>query len=76
LKNADFDELLAKMNNRDKRSSLELLHEYMDYRLEKVGAGYETPKDALNVARLIGLDEEIISLATRILEDTGKRKEE
>jgi DNA mismatch repair protein MutS2 len=35
----------------------------MDYRLEKVSKETKVPKDALNVCKLLGLDNEIIDIA-------------
>lgn len=56
LKNLDFDELKNKMVASS--NSMELIQEYMDFRLEK-SENMEVPKDAYNIAKLIGLDEEI-----------------
>lgn len=61
LKNIDFDLLKNRIALSNK--SMELIQECMDFRLEKASVE-EVPKDALNIAKLIGLDEkfnEVIS---------------
>ena len=45
------------------KSSVELLQENMEYRLEKVSGINEVPKDALNIAMLLGLDDELVNIA-------------
>lgn len=56
LKNLDFSALKNKMLAN--KNSIEIIQECMDFRLEK-STNKEVPKDALNIARLIGLDDEI-----------------
>lgn len=53
LKNVDFDKLKTKIELSS--NSMGLIQEYMDFRLEKAGKE-EVPKDALNIAKLIGID--------------------
>ena len=48
-------------------AGLDWLQEHMDYRLQQVSGDAETPKDALVVARLLGLDEEVLKAAERVL---------
>lgn len=43
------------------------LYRHMDYRLQKVGPDAPTPQDALLVARVLGLDEDIIERAERLV---------
>lgn len=62
LKNVDFQALKQKIDL-NKRSSVEILQQHMDYRLEKVEDREEVPKDALNICRLLGLKNEIIAVA-------------
>lgn len=62
LKNVDFEVLKQKISIQ-KESSVDILQEYMDYSLERVEAVYKVPKDALNICRILGLEEEIIKLA-------------
>lgn len=53
LKNVDFNKLKTKIKLSS--NSMGLIQEYMDFRLEKAGKE-EVPKDALNIAKLIGID--------------------
>ena len=62
LKNANFDDLKHKINL-NMKNSVHIIQENMEYRLEKVSKESEVPKDALNIAMLLGLDEEIIDIA-------------
>jgi DNA mismatch repair ATPase MutS len=51
------------------------LYQHMDYRLEKVGPDAPTPQDALLVARLLGLEGDIITRA-ELLVSAGKVAED
>ncbi|MGH4138578.1 MutS-related protein [Clostridium sp.] len=62
LKNVDFSELKYKINE-NKTHSVELIQEHMDYKLEKVSKENKVPKDALNIALLLGLQNEIVDIA-------------
>lgn len=53
LKNVDFNKLKTKIELSS--NSMGLIQKYMDFRLEKAGKE-EVPKDALNIAKLIGID--------------------
>ncbi|MDC7954718.1 hypothetical protein PKF05_02545 [Fusobacterium simiae] len=55
LKNLDFENL---KNSLKANNSLELIQDNMDFTLEE-SIETEVPKDALNIAKLIGLDDEI-----------------
>lgn len=56
LKKLNFEELKNKIIARN--NSMELIQEHMDFSLEE-SENAEVPKDAYNIAKLIGLDEEI-----------------
>ncbi|MBQ3438260.1 MAG: hypothetical protein IJG31_07155 [Fusobacterium sp.] len=62
LKKLNFEELKNKMaaNN----NSMELIQENMDFSLEE-SESTEVPKDAYNIAKLIGLDDEISEMIYR-----------
>ena len=62
LKYIDFDELKYKIDL-NKKYSIEIIQENMDYRLEKVNGYSEVPKDAFNIAVLLGLENEIVDIA-------------
>ncbi|KAB3532458.1 lysine 5,6-aminomutase reactivase ATPase KamC [Alkaliphilus serpentinus] len=48
------------------------LEEYMDYRLQPVSNGKAVPKDAIFVAKLLGLKDEIIQEAERAIKPLGE----
>ena len=64
LKNVDFNALKYKIDLNETHS-VEILQEHMQYRLEKVSKENKVPKDALNIAVLLGLDKEIVDIAKR-----------
>jgi len=45
------------------------LHEYMDYRLQRVDRPEEVPKDAIKIAKIMGLESSILDDANKIVED-------
>jgi DNA mismatch repair ATPase MutS len=51
------------------------LYEHMDYRLERVSPGTGVPREALLVAKLLGLDEEVVALAETYLQARGSESE-
>ena len=61
LKNLDFENL---KNRLKANNSLELIQDNMDFTLEE-SIETEVPKDALNIAKLIGLDDEIFEMIYR-----------
>ena len=62
LSHADFQELEKKLIYSQK-DPIELINSYMDYGLIEVNKDAQVPKDAINIARIMGLDLEIIELA-------------
>jgi len=58
LKNIDFDSLKRKIDLNN-QNSIPLIQKHMDYSIEKIHSNLEVPKDALNVATLIGIDEDL-----------------
>jgi DNA mismatch repair ATPase MutS len=67
LSGADLDKLGKELHHANRRSRIEVISKYMDYRLYEVTAGQEIPKDALNIASMLGIYDEIIEEAKRIL---------
>lgn len=47
---------------------IDAVHQLMDYRLRVVHGPEEVPKDAINISRLMGLDEGILEEARKLLE--------
>lgn len=70
LKNVDFDALKRnvdlKIGYKSSTHSVAMLQEHMDYRLEKVNKETKVPKDAINICKLLGLDNEIINIANKL----------
>lgn len=60
LKYLDFDKL-KKIIDLNQKNSVDILQQHMDYHLEEVQS-HEVPKDALNIAALLGLDKEILQI--------------
>lgn len=67
LSKIDFDILDRELKDVD-IDKMDIINRYMDYRLKVVERTSEVPKDAINIARLMGLEEEIIHVAEEILE--------
>lgn len=61
----DFEKISELLD--DKTKGVELLHEYMNYRLREIKEIKEVPKDAINISRLMGLDEDILKDAEGIM---------
>ncbi|WP_243279138.1 MutS-related protein [Romboutsia sp. 1001713B170131_170501_G6] len=70
LKNVDFDGLKRQIDLKigvgKSSKGVQILQEYMDYRLEKVSKETKVPKDAINICRLLGLDNEIVDIANKL----------
>lgn len=65
LKKIDFNKLKREFN--EEKARLEQVQNYMDYTLERVDGEGDVPRDAINIARLMGLNEEILNWAEEIL---------
>ncbi len=48
---------------------MEIINKHMDYRLKKVDKTTAIPRDAINIAKIMGLKKEILKLAEEILMD-------
>ncbi|AOT70166.1 MutS-related protein [Geosporobacter ferrireducens] len=67
LVDVDFDALKEAWAQQEV-GGIEIVHQYMDYRLEPVNGRSSVPKDAINIARLMGLDEVILEQAEKYLD--------
>lgn len=78
LANADFGRLEKELRYANRRERIEIIQKYMDYRLYHAENGEEVPKDALNIAKMLGIYDEIIESAREHLNNTTniKRKKE
>ncbi|MFD3155412.1 hypothetical protein ACFIJ5_00810 [Haloimpatiens sp. FM7330] len=65
LKNINFNSLKQKIDL-NKRFSVEIIQQHMDYRLEKISQHSEVPKDALNIALLLGIEKGISDIVKDI----------
>ncbi len=71
LKNVNIKELIRKIDI-SKENSIEIIQDYIDYRLEKVSGNLAVPKDAINISIMLGLDEEITNAAINYLAEVKK----
>jgi dsDNA-specific endonuclease/ATPase MutS2 len=69
LEQADFQKLEKELRYANRRERIEIIQKYMDYRLYQADNGEEIPKDALNIAKMLGIYDEIIENAKRYLKD-------
>lgn len=68
LSGVDFDTLRLGLTEAG-TLGIDAVHQLMDYRLRVIHGPEEVPKDAINISRLMGLDEGILEEAKRILEN-------
>lgn len=64
LSEVDFETLKEKINP---EQGMEIINKYMDYRLKQVSKNKTIPKDAIRIARLMGLNEEILAIAEEVI---------
>lgn len=67
LSGADFDKLARELSAANRRQRIEILGRYMDYHLIPVQNAGEVPRDALNIAKILGIYDEIIDEARHYL---------
>jgi len=67
LANTDYEKLRRELGQ-GHTYGIDIINPYMDYRLARVTNRKEVPRDAINIARLMGLDEDILIDAERILQ--------
>lgn len=67
LANADFDRLDKELRYANRRERINIIQKYMDYRLTRVDNNREIPKDALNIAKMLGIAPNIIEKAKEYL---------
>ncbi|MGO1712429.1 MAG: MutS-related protein [Senegalia sp. (in: firmicutes)] len=71
LKNLDFDQL-QKKTRINQNIGIETISKFMDYRLQRLENSASVPRDALNISKFMGLQEEIINLAEKTLMEGDK----
>ena len=67
LADADFTLLNREIQYAKRSERINIISKYMDYRLYKVEKQGEVPKDALNIAKMLGLSSEIIEGAKKYI---------
>lgn len=72
LANANFTLLDRELRYAKKRDRINIISKYMDYRLCKVEKNGEVPKDALNIAKMLGISDEIIDRAKKYINKEKK----
>ena len=63
LAGADFTRLDKEIRYANRKERIKIIAKYMDYRLKVVESGSEIPRDALNIAKMLGIDKDIIERA-------------
>lgn len=74
LAGANFDNLAREIRYANRRERIEIIGKYMDYRLYEVEGDREIPKDALNIAKMLGIGNEIIEQAKLYMEERRDEK--
>ncbi|GAB1475834.1 endonuclease MutS2 [Bacillota bacterium] len=75
LAGANFENLSREIRYANRRERIEIIGKYMDYRLYEVSGIDKTPRDALNIAQMLGLDRDIIEQARKFMEDRKDEKQ-
>lgn len=68
LAGADFAKLDREIRYAGRQERIKIIAKYMDYRLMPVHHAKEIPKDALNIAKMLGIDKAIIEKAKDYIE--------
>lgn len=74
LAGANFEHLAREIRYANRKERIEIIGKYMDYRLEEVVENPKIPKDALNIAQMLGINREIIEQAKTYMEDRKDEK--
>lgn len=67
LADANFELLDREIKYANRRDRINIISKYMDYRLCRVEKQGEVPKDALNIAKMLGISSEIIEGAKKYI---------
>lgn len=68
LSNVDLNQLQSQLEYVEDHK-IDIINKHMDYRLKVVDKTTKVPKEAINIARIMGLDQQIIQRAEKYLED-------
>lgn len=72
LAGADFDLLQREIAYANRKERINIIGKYMDYRLCRIEKGGNVPKDALNIAMMLGIGPEIIDEAKKFIEEAAR----
>ncbi|MBK5254130.1 MAG: hypothetical protein JJE03_06715 [Peptostreptococcaceae bacterium] len=72
LADADFKQLNSEIRYAKKLERIDIIQKYMDYRLYPIDNQGEVPKDALNIAKMLGINSEIIERAKEYISKEKK----
>lgn len=67
LSGADLTQLDARLKSADARARIDVIRSLMDYRLRRVDGLGDVPQDALHIAQMLGIGDEIIRRARTYL---------
>ena len=67
LSGTDFDRLYRELAHANRRERIEIIAKYTDYRLMRVDRMDQVPREALNIAKMLGVYPEIIDGAKKYL---------
>jgi len=67
LSGADFSLLNREIQYAKRRDRINIISKYMDYRLVRVEENKQVPKDALNIAAMLGIKKEIVEGAKKYI---------
>ena len=67
LADVDFRQLDSELRYANRKERINIISKYMDYRLYTVEKQGQIPRDALNIAKMLGIDKEIIDGAKKYI---------
>lgn len=73
LSGADFDRLYRELSYANRRERIEIIAKYTDYRLVEIEQMDSVPREALNIARMLGIYPDIIEQAQEYLAESARR---
>ena len=67
LSDVDFRKLDSELRYANRKERINIISKYMDYRLYTIEQQGQIPKDALNIAKMLGINKEIIDGAQKYI---------
>ena len=75
LAGVDFARLNREIQYAGRKERIDIIARYMDYRLYRVKGQEQVPKDALNIAKMLGINREIIQGAQAYMDGQVKKSQ-